>query len=85
LDKIKYYYKKLYTSTNPDKQNLNDYIYRTKLQSKVKQENMKVCDGWLSIEECTEAIIKMMLNKSPGIDGLTLEFYRTLISMGHLF
>ena len=27
LDKIKYYYKKLHTSTNPDKQNLNDYIY----------------------------------------------------------
>ena len=27
LDKIKYYYKKLYTSTNSDKQILNDYIY----------------------------------------------------------
>ena len=38
LDKIKYYYKKLYTSTNP---------------------------------------MKMKLNKSPGIDGLTVEFYRT--------
>ena len=40
LDKIKYY-KKLYTSTNSDKQILNDYIYRTKLESKVKQEDMK--------------------------------------------
>ena len=68
LDKIKYY-KKLYTLTNSDKQNLNDYIYRTKLESKVKQEDMKVCDGQnLSVEECTEAIFKMKLNKSPGID-----------------
>jgi hypothetical protein len=30
-----------------------------------------------AVEEYTEAIIKMMLNKSPGIDGLTLEFYST--------
>lgn len=28
LDEIKYYYKKLYTTINPDKQNLHDYIYR---------------------------------------------------------
>ena len=69
LDKIKYYYKTLYTSTN--KQNLNDYIYRTKLESKVNQEDMNVCDGQLSVEECTKAIFKMKLNKSPGIDGLT--------------
>jgi hypothetical protein len=45
LDKIKYYYKKLYTSTNPDKQNLNHYIYRTKLESKVNQEDLNVCNG----------------------------------------
>ena len=77
LDQIKYYYKKLCISTNPDKQNLNDYIYRTKLESKVKQEDMNVCDGQLSVEECTEAIFKMKLNKSPGIDGLTVECYRT--------
>ena len=71
LDNIKYYYKKLYASTNPDKENLNDYKYRTKLESKVNQEDLNVCDGQLSVEECTEAIFKMKLNKSPGIDGLT--------------
>jgi hypothetical protein len=72
LDRLRYYDKKLYTSTNLDKQNLNDYIYRTKLESKVKQEDMNVCDGQLSVEECTEAIFKMKLNKSPGIEGLTV-------------
>ena len=79
LDKIKYYYKRLHTSTNPDKQNLNDYIYRTKIESKVKQEDMNVCVGQLSVEECTEAIFKMKLNKSPGIDGLTVEFYKLFL------
>jgi hypothetical protein len=67
------------TSTNPDKQNLNDYIYRTKLESKINQEDLNVCDGQLSVEECTEAIFKMKLNKSPGIDELTVEFYRKFV------
>jgi hypothetical protein len=62
----------LYTSTNPDKQNLNDYIYRAKLERKVNQEDLNVCDGQLSVKECTEAIFKMKLNKSHGIDGLTV-------------
>ena len=26
--------------------------------------------------ECSEAIGNMKLNKSPGLDGLTVEFYR---------
>jgi hypothetical protein len=38
---------------------------------------MNVCDGQLSVEECTEAIFKMKLNKSPGIDVLTVELYKT--------
>jgi hypothetical protein len=29
---------------------LNDYIYRTKLESKVNQEDLNVCDGQLSVE-----------------------------------
>jgi hypothetical protein len=65
----------VYASTNAEKQNLNEYICRTKLESNVKQEDMKVCDGQLSMEECTEAIFKMKLNTSLGIDGLTVEFF----------
>ena len=38
---------------------------------------MNVCDGQLSMEECTEVISKVKLNKCLGIDGLTVEFYRT--------
>ena len=33
-------------------------------------------EGLVTIEECTLAIDKMKQNKSPGLDGLTVEFYQ---------
>ena len=36
-----------------------------------------MCDGSVTLEECSEAIKNMKLNKSPGLDGLTVEFYKT--------
>lgn len=34
--------------------------------------------GTLTIEECTNSLFNMKLNKSPGINGLrNVEFYRT--------
>ena len=36
----------------------------------------KKCEGEITIEECTNAICKMKLNKAPGLDGLSVEFYR---------
>ena len=77
LNMIKEYYKKLYSSTNPNDILLNDYIFQTNLESEINHENMKTCDGSLTVDEITEAIFKMKPNKSPGLDGLTVEFYRT--------
>jgi hypothetical protein len=34
------------------------------------------CEGEITIEECTNAIFKMKLNKAPGPDGVSIEFYR---------
>jgi hypothetical protein len=34
------------------------------------------CEGEITIEECTNVIFKMKLNKAPGLDGLSVEFYR---------
>jgi hypothetical protein len=34
------------------------------------------CDGEVTDTDCSEAIGNMKLNKSPGLDGLTVEFYR---------
>lgn len=73
----KEYYEKLYTTTKPDKDLLENYIFETNLERNINVEELKICDGKLTIEECTSAINMMKLNKSPGLDGLTVEFYQT--------
>ena len=73
LHMIKEYHEKLYTTTKPNK----NYILETNLERHINAEDFKMCDGKLAIEECTSAINMMKLNKSPGLDGLTVEFYLT--------
>ena len=67
---IKEYYEKLYTTTKPNKELLENYIFETNLERNINEEE-------LTIEECTSTINMMKLNKSPGLDGLTVEFYQT--------
>ena len=70
------YYKKLYKSTNPDNDKLKKYIENTKVHNKLNNNESEKCEGEITIEECTNAIIKMKLNKAPGLDGLSVKFYR---------
>ena len=74
---IRDYYKELYTSTYPDKGTQENYILNTKLEKEVNKDELVSCDGKLTLQECTSAIKMMKLNKSPGLDGLTTEFYQT--------
>ena len=46
--------------------------HRTKL-SDIEKES---CEGKISLQECHTALKAMSDNKSPGIDGFTLEFYK---------
>ena len=77
LNKIRDYYEKLYTSSNPDEELLHKYIFDKVKEREVNKDDFGRCDGKITIEECTNAINVMKLNKSPGLDGLTLEFYKT--------
>ena len=72
------FYKQLYKSTNPDNEKLTKYIENTKVHNKLSTCNneSEKCEGEITIEECTNAIFKMKLNKAPGLDGLSVEFYR---------
>ena len=36
-----------------------------------------ICEGNITVQECTAALNKMKKNKSPGLDGISTEFYQT--------
>ena len=76
LNTIKDYYEKLYTSKKTDEISSKEYIFDTKLDKILNDKETLDCDGEVTDTECSEAIGNMKLNKSPGLDGLTVEFYR---------
>ena len=43
-------------------------------------ENKEKCEGLLTKEECLQALKDMSLNKTPGSDGLPVEFYKVFWS-----
>ena len=48
-------------------------------------EMKSVCEGKLSVRECFDCLQSFENNKSPGNDGLTVEFYKTFWnSLGNL-
>ena len=49
----------------------------TNIQVQLNETQQQNCDGIIVLNELTESINKLKLNKSPGKDGLTVELYRT--------
>ena len=45
------------------------------LSMSLDEQERASCEGFLTVEECREALNGMDTGKSPGIDGLTAEFY----------
>jgi hypothetical protein len=76
LSTIKSHYEKLYTTKYPDENLTSNYIFDTKLENRLQDQDQSICDGKVTEEECSNAINNMKSNKAPGLDGLTVEFYR---------
>ena len=69
------YYAELFSSKNPNEDHVNDYLENVNLPT-LKPESQDLCEGLISLPECENAVNRMKLNKSPGEDGLPIEFYR---------
>ena len=52
-----------------------------KLTTKLSSMEAALCEGAVTLEECTAALNSFTSNKSPGVDGLTYEFYRAFWTM----
>ena len=73
----KTFYENLYTSQHPDKNEIASYINNTEIDHKLTNEEGKILEGKLTIKECEDSLFQMKLNRTPGLDGLSVEFYRT--------
>ena len=75
INEIKSFYEQLYA-----KQGINDPTLQHLLQStptpKISNQSKQKCDLPLTEMEMKQAIFSMEKNKSPGSDGLTVEFYQ---------
>ena len=73
LEAFSSFYKELFTSSEP---NPCMEVSRAKIRSiipkKIKDEEAKVLDGGLSVEEIRVAISRMANDKALGLDGLPI-------------
>lgn len=70
------FYKDLYSSKGTQTTaQINDYL--TKVETpKLDEQDKLSCEGLLSLEECHKVIKTFKNKKSPGNDGLPIEFYK---------
>ena len=67
------YFQKLYTKQNNNK---NKIIFNTDPINKLNDAEKNKIEGKLNEHECYTALQDMENNKSPGSDGLSVEFYK---------
>ena len=74
LEEINLFYKRLYSK---DSTVQNDDIFLTgKSKSVLNEEEKGSCEGFITELECSNALKEMNNGKSPGSDGITVEFYK---------
>ena len=73
LKSEKKYYENLYRKRDT---NNSKYNFFNPNMKKLDENNSNTCDGILNEYECGLALKQMQNNKSPGSDGITIEFYK---------
>ena len=79
------FYEALYSSNMKENIDIDNYLLNSHVP-KITQDDKDFCNSFPSMEECTDAVRNMKLNKSPGLDGLPSEFYKRFWDkIKHLF
>ena len=74
------FYKSLYNNDANNQHNIMNYLSSCDNNTLTDQQ-AQICEGQITMLECENAIIKMKRNKSPGLDGLPVEFYSKFWSL----
>ena len=73
------FYTALFSATPLDIADQTFFLDR--LTNKLSPQEAALCEGAVTLDECSAALNSFATNKSPGVDGLTYEFYRTFWSL----
>ena len=74
LSETRAFYKKLYSAETCDENAQETFLNAT--IPNLPEDARNSCEGELTEEELRKAVTAMELDKSPGIDGLTTNFYK---------
>lgn len=69
------FYTDLFTPSKTNSKTQDKLLKNIKKQ--ITEQQKIIMDAPLSIQELTKAMTNMPLKKSPGMDGLPIEFYKT--------
>lgn len=76
LNQLCLFYENLNSSQKITVERINNYLRDIKMQTKPTDDKKDFFDKFPTLKECTEAVFEMKNNKSPGLDGLPVEFYK---------
>ena len=78
LKEMTNFYKRLYTDTQDNMKDKQDRIIKAVLDNheKLDDEEKELCEGEITVAEAWQVVKNMKLNKIPGSDGYTAEFYK---------
>ena len=74
LSEIHAFYKDLYSADTCDENTQNEFLCDA--IPRLTEEESTLCEGELTEEELRKAVISLENDKSPGINGLTANFYK---------
>ena len=84
MKEIEKFYSDLYAAGDDTVYENNLFVQGTEIP-KLSDDMRNICEGRLSTKECFDCLQSFESNKSPGNDGLTVEFYkRFCTSIGNL-
>ena len=77
LDEEANFFKRIYESknTNPELDQFK-FFFQCENITPLEKEESDSCEELLSLEECANVLKSFSNDKTPGSDGLTVEFYR---------
>ena len=79
LSEQKRFYQELYTSRtkNLDNTRATNFFLNNLIIPSLTEQQMLSCEGKITSEECDKVLETFQPNKTPGNDGIPIEFYKT--------